>query len=112
EEDEARRGEDDPGDGEQLLLAERESIVPVPLDVQAAPSLHHAPPPPRSPARRFAPQPPPGPAPAATSRSARPRWRPSVPPAGAPPGAFLGAGTAARGGEGWRRGRASRYARF
>lgn len=42
EEDEASRGEDHPGDGEQLLLAERESVVPVPLDVQAAHSLQHA----------------------------------------------------------------------
>src|SRR6058998_4184261 len=41
EEGEARGGEDHSGDGEKLLLAERESVVPVPLDVEASGPLQH-----------------------------------------------------------------------
>src|SRR5439155_5659347 len=41
EEGESRGGEDHTGDGEKLLLAKRENVVPVLLDVQAACALKH-----------------------------------------------------------------------
>src|SRR5439155_5609903 len=41
QESEARGGEDHTGDGQKLLLAKREDVVPVPLDVQAARALQH-----------------------------------------------------------------------
>src|SRR5437667_12652602 len=41
QEGEARGGEDHTGDGEKLLLAKRENVVPVPLDVETARGLEH-----------------------------------------------------------------------
>src|SRR5439155_22584107 len=41
QEGEARGGEDHTGDGEKLLLAKRENVVPVPLDVQPARAFQH-----------------------------------------------------------------------